>query len=126
MKPEVQALPRKARDSEAAAHLLLEGGFMQFAASRAYYAMFYAAQALLLAQGQTYRSHAAVIAAFGKAFAKTGLLDSKLHRYLIDAQDYRNLGDYGIEHPIPAEQVRQILEWVSIFLKNAEDFLRTS
>ena len=53
-----------------AAQLLNDQGFHDFATSRAYYAMFYVAEALLLGEGLTFSKHSAVIAAFGKSFVK--------------------------------------------------------
>ena len=66
-----------------------------YAASRAYYAMFYIAEAFLEGEGMSFSSHAAVIGAFGREFARTGRLPAEFHRFLIDAQDLRNSGDYG-------------------------------
>ena len=120
MKPEVQALLTKSRDSLAAAELLQRENYLDFAASRAYYAMFYAAEALLLERGLSFSSHSAVIAAFGKEFSKTGALDARLHRQLIDAQDFRNLGDYGIGPQISAVQAADVLHWTGDFLAAAE------
>jgi len=60
---------RKADKSLAGAHVLLEEGFYGFAASRAYYAMFYAAEALLQSRGLAFSKHSAVHAAFGAARA---------------------------------------------------------
>ena len=51
MMPETARLLQKARDSRQAAALLAGANFREFAAARAYYAMFYAAQALLLERG---------------------------------------------------------------------------
>ncbi len=51
MKPEQAALLRKAESSLKAARLLASEAYHDFAASRAYYAMFYAAEALLLGAG---------------------------------------------------------------------------
>jgi uncharacterized protein (UPF0332 family) len=120
MKHEVEVLPQKARESLHAAELLRQEGYLDFAVSRAYYAMFYAAEALLLDHGLSYSSHAAVIAAFGREFAKTKALDPKLHRYLIDAQDLRNLGDYGIGPGVAADQVQETLSWANEFLAAVE------
>ncbi|MCA9997744.1 MAG: HEPN domain-containing protein [Anaerolineales bacterium] len=77
---EQQALIKKAEDSLAAAQLLLDEGFYDFAVSRTYYGMFYIAEAFLLGEGLTFSSHAAVIAAFGRYFAKTGRVPSEFHR----------------------------------------------
>ena len=66
MKREVEKLLSKARASQRAAILLQSQSYPDFAASRIYYAMFYAAQALLLDRGLSFSSHAAVMAAFGR------------------------------------------------------------
>jgi len=123
MRAEVESLLAKARESREAARILQREGYRGFAASRAYYAMFYAAEALLLERGRAYSSHSAVIAAFGREFAKTGVLDPKLHRYLIDAQDLRNVGDYDTTSTITDAQVQEIMEWTDEFLNAAEDAL---
>jgi uncharacterized protein (UPF0332 family) len=62
--------------------------------------MFYAVEAVLLHRGESYSKHSAVISAFGKIFVKTGVFDSKFHRYLLDAFDLRNAGDYGSVHAV--------------------------
>ena len=51
---EVQALIEKAKESTAAAQSLAKDDHYDFAASRAYYAMFYVAEALLAHLGQSY------------------------------------------------------------------------
>ncbi|OQA44947.1 MAG: hypothetical protein BWY52_01453 [Chloroflexi bacterium ADurb.Bin325] len=51
MKPEVARLLAKAASSRRAAVLLADQDYLDFAASRAYYALFYVAEALLLAEG---------------------------------------------------------------------------
>jgi uncharacterized protein (UPF0332 family) len=60
---EVRSLLQKARESLDAARLLLQQGYHDFAASRSYYGMFYAAEAALLRKGLVFSKHAAVIAA---------------------------------------------------------------
>ncbi|MBM4457493.1 MAG: HEPN domain-containing protein [Chloroflexi bacterium] len=64
MKPEVAVLFEKAASSRAAV-LLAGRDYLDFAASRAYYALSYAAEALLLTEGLSFSSHAAVSAGFG-------------------------------------------------------------
>ena len=115
---------KKAQDSIAAADLLASKGFYEIATSRAYYAMFYAAQALLATQGLSYSKHSAVIAAFGREFAKTGKLDPKLHRYLIGAQASRQTGDYAIDVHMPPEEANRIITWAKEFYTAAETYLQ--
>jgi uncharacterized protein (UPF0332 family) len=120
MSGEVRSLLQKAHASLRAARLLQGEGYLDFAASRLYYAMFYAAEAMLLDRGLSFSSHSAVIAAFGQEFAKSRAVDPKLHRYLLDAQDLRNLGDYGIGSGVSQRQVQAMVRWAQEFLSAAE------
>lgn len=86
MTPEIQELIDYAGESHAAAKVLIDKGFVGFSAAQSYYTMFYLAQALLLSKGQKFSSHSAVIAAYGKEFSKTNVLDPKFHRYIIDTE----------------------------------------
>ena len=70
MTAELEALIEKGRRSLGAARRLFGEGDYDFAASRAYYAMFYLAEALLLARHLTFSKHSAVIAAFGMRTGK--------------------------------------------------------
>jgi len=60
---EEELLLQRARESLAAAKLLVGEGMSNFASSRAYYAMFSIAETLLLHHGLVFSSHSAVIAA---------------------------------------------------------------
>ncbi|MHC4425693.1 MAG: HEPN domain-containing protein [Planctomycetota bacterium] len=74
-------------------HLFL-GGFHNGTVGRAYYAMFHAATAALLAKEIERTSHHAIISAFGEFIVKPGLVDGKFHRYIIEAFTLRNDCDY--------------------------------
>ncbi len=76
---------QKAGESLQVAQLLVNNNLSAFAAARAYYSIFYIAEAFLLKEGLTFSSHSAVIAAFGREFAKTKRLPVEYHRYLINA-----------------------------------------
>lgn len=115
----VEAYIDKASESIMAAKLLLDEKFMEFATSRAYYAMFYLASALLLTRELSFSSHKAVIANFGREFAKTGLVPAEYHRYLIDAQQIRNIADYR-GTPITAEEAHLQIERAEAFLETVK------
>jgi uncharacterized protein (UPF0332 family) len=70
MTDEQRELLLKAQQSLEAARLLLSNNFPDYAASRAYYAMFYIAETFLEGEGFSFSKHSAVIAAFGREFAK--------------------------------------------------------
>jgi uncharacterized protein (UPF0332 family) len=120
---EQAVLLEKARSSLAAARLLVGGEFPEYAVGRAYFAMFYAAQALLLGEAQTFSKHAAVIAEFGKTFVKTGKIGAEYHRYLIKAQESRNVGDYDARTGLSARDAEEQIGNGERFLAMAESYL---
>ena len=124
MTPDEQAILNKAKENLEAAELLLDQGFAGIAASRTYYAMFYLAEALLIRKGLHFSSHSAVIAAFGKEYAKTGEIDSQYHQYLIKAQSIRQISDYGFTESLPKEDVEQLTQWARAFYQATVDYLR--
>ena len=95
-----RALLLKAQASLEAARLLQGAGFAAFSASRAYYTMFYVAQAFLEGDALAFSSHAAVISAFGQHFARTERVPVELHRYLLEAMAVRHEGDYALRPSI--------------------------
>ncbi len=116
----------KARRSLEGAILLRDHGDHDFAASRAYYAMFYMAEAMLWSLGQTYQSHSQTIGSYGKEFAKTSKLDPKFHRWLIDAEYLRKVGDYETQTVIKSEQSEELCLQAKEFIDVVEKYLSAS
>jgi len=113
----------QARESLSAAKLLLANGYPGYAAARAYYSMFYAAEAFLEGDGLAFSSHKAVIAAFGKEFARTGRVPSELHRYLVDAEELRHTADYGPHRAVDADRATKQIERAERFLAVAQQLI---
>lgn len=123
MTPAQEALVRKAKESLQAARILVEQGYGDFAVSRAYYSMFYVAQAFLLQDGLTFSRHAGVIAAFGQHFAKTKRVPPTYHRYLIEAAASRNIGDYDTGSGVSVDDAIRQIERAEEFIGLAVDTL---
>jgi uncharacterized protein (UPF0332 family) len=66
MTSEQEQLLEKTHDSLIEARVLDREEMQDFSASRPYFAVFYAAQALLPGKGWSFSRHSAVIAAFGR------------------------------------------------------------
>ncbi len=126
MKEITRKLLDKSEQSIAAAEHLLGDGYTEFAASRAYYAMFYTAESLLSEKGRRFRKHAGVHAAFGEHFAKTGALDPKFHRWLLDAFDKRVKGDYGVEEVLARGDADTLIGQAREFLAASRQLLGES
>ena len=126
MKEATEALLDKAERAIEAARALLDSTGPEFAAGRAYYAMFYVAEALLHERGLRFSKHSAVHAAFGTAFAKPALLDPRYHRWLLDAFDLRLQDDYETLGIVNEELVEEMLKQARSFLDAARLFLADS
>lgn len=109
MTEDQEELLLEARDSLRAAEGLLRMGFSGYAASRAYYAMFYVAEAFLEGKEMSFSKHSAVIAAFGREFAHRGVVPLEFHRHLIDAQELRSAGDYGRRGAVSTDQAQELI-----------------
>jgi uncharacterized protein len=113
----------KAIDTIESSELLLDHGKVDVAAGRAYYALFYVAEALLNEKGLQFSTHGDVIGAYGKEFAKTKLLDQKFHRWLIEGFDTRLIGDYHVETNIEESIVANMINQAREFLEVAQEYL---
>jgi len=123
MSPHAQKLLDKADESIRAAEHPLADGYAEFAVGRAYYAMFYSAEALLNEKGLAFRKHGGVHAAFGEHFAKPNVLDAKFHRWLLDAFDKRIQSDYGVDVAIRGEDAKLVIAQAREFLDAARTHL---
>lgn len=124
MTANLSAFIDKAKESLAASKLLADNGLYDFAGSRAYYTMFYVAEAFLWQKGLSFSSHSAVISAFGREIAKPGIVPVEYHRYLIDAQNKRTQGDYSIDDTnLSSDEVQILICQSEQFIELAEQAL---
>lgn len=113
----VADLRAKPRESLETAREIEANEHHGFAASRAYYAMFYAAKAALLHAGLQFSKHSAVLAHFNSVFVKQGVFPRDIFKAFQKAFNLRTQGDYGVTPVAEEEAVRVI--------RDAEEFVRT-
>jgi uncharacterized protein (UPF0332 family) len=123
MTDEVRRYLSKAEHALEVAEDLLKGGHAPDAASKIYYAMYYAAQAVLKAEGIDVIKHSAVESAFGYHFAKPGRIDPKFHRMLINARKVREIADYDIDEEIVEPVASLKIDEGRAFLAAMKDYL---
>jgi uncharacterized protein (UPF0332 family) len=85
--------------------------------------MFYIASALLDGEGLNFSKHSAVIAAFGREFAKPQRIPAEFHRYLIEAQELRSAGDYGQLNAVTIDQAVEQIDRAEQFLAIATQYI---
>ncbi len=119
-----QRLVDRAKTTLDEASILLESGHPIGAADRCYYAMFYAASALLWAKGLEPTSHRAMLATFGKEMVKGGEVDRSYHRMLLDAFDLRQTADYDVQADVDTATAQEAFTAAQDFVAMAEAMLR--
>ena len=92
---EVQANVERSRDSLEAARELLSLHHYDAAASRAYYAAFHAATAVLASKGLRFSKHKGLIAAVHRDLVRPGQLPTEAGVALTKLFQLRGTGDYG-------------------------------
>jgi uncharacterized protein (UPF0332 family) len=93
------------------------------AVNRAYYAIFYAANALLATKGLERSKHSGVIAAFRQHFVKTGLMEPEFSMFYGEAMEERHAGDYEL-NPLDYDTAVRNLEHAERFVHRIEQVLR--
>jgi uncharacterized protein (UPF0332 family) len=94
------------------------------AINRAYYAMFYAANALLATKGIQRAKHSGVLAAFRQEFVKPGFIETEYSDSYGDAMDARHETDYAIGIEIPERLAQVYLKDAQRFVARVEQYLK--
>lgn len=115
----------KAERAMDAASTLLEIDDVEGGMSRAYYAMFYVAQALLCERNLSFSKHSGIHSAFGRHFAKTGELDPKFHQWLLAAFNKRIVADYGVDVAFAKTEIEEAVAHAREFHAAARRYLQT-
>lgn len=113
---EIAANLERADQSLEAAMELAGKGYYDIAASRAYYAVFYASTAALLAEGLELSKHSGVIASIHREFVRTGKLSRVQGRDLNWLFELRSVGDYGGIAHVSGQQAGQAIQAARDFL----------
>lgn len=103
---------------------LLEGRRSpQSIVNRAYYAMFYAALALLQKIGKVPSKHAGVVSLFDTEFVVQGIFPKELSKDFHKAFELRQAFDYRVMEPSSPEKAAELLEKARSFVGEVKDYL---
>ncbi|MFQ6014236.1 MAG: HEPN domain-containing protein [Anaerolineae bacterium] len=94
------------------------------AVNRAYYAIFYAANALLTTKGLERSKHSGVVAAFRQHFVKPGLIEPEYSDFYGATMDERSEGDYVVDAFLDHDIAERALSRAERFLTRIELALR--
>ncbi len=102
----------------------LHNDFYGSAINRAYYAIFYAANALLITRQLSRGKHTAVIAAFRQYFVKSGVIEAEYSDIYGRVMENRHTSDYDIELPVDAQAAQEDVKDAQRFVERIEVYLR--
>lgn len=109
-------LMAKAARAALSARVLLDAGDADGASNRAYYAMFDAARAALLASGHDVgKTHKGVLNAFSDRLVKNGPLPKEMGRLLKHAETFRYVADYEGD-PVELDDAREMVTQAETFV----------
>ncbi|MCH5210796.1 MAG: HEPN domain-containing protein [Oscillospiraceae bacterium] len=74
--------------------LNLDNDFLSDSVNRSYYAIFYAARAIMALDGIDRKKHSGVISYFQESYIKTGIFTKELSNIIQDAFNIRQITDY--------------------------------
>jgi uncharacterized protein len=106
-----------------ASFLLAGNRSPQSVVNRAYYAMFYAALALLETVGKVPSKHAGVISLFDTQFVLKGELPKELSKDFHRAFEIRQASDYRILEPCSTNSASETLDKATKFVGAVADYL---
>ncbi len=114
----------KARDDITRARELVESGAYRQAISRAYYAVFAIARAVLLTQGHTRKKHSGIESAFHQFLIKRGLIEPEYGTIYIQAFRARQDADYADTTDFTEMKARRVLSDAARFVERITKYLR--
>lgn len=124
LKIQLKAIIRKANRALRVADEHYQRNDYDFASSKAYYAVFYLMEAILLTKNLTFSKHSAVISAFNRYFIKEGIFPKEFGKMIGNLFRERQIGDYGyVNSPSKAEaekdleDAEEISKAIKFFLK---------
>lgn len=121
--PRIRKLMALAEQALATAQINFEAGDFRATVNRAYYAIFYAASAMLLTIELERRKHSGVISAFRKHFIKSGLIEAEYSNIYGETLVVRENADYAIELPIDLDTAKLALQQAGRFVQRMREYL---
>lgn len=112
-----------AREALAGSQYNIDGGYYAIAVNRAYYAVFYAANALLATKGLARGKHSGTVSAFRQSFVKTGLIEPEYSDIYGSLMDDRHVSDYDMNTTLEPERAESNVQSARKFVARIETYL---
>ncbi|MFC1496448.1 HEPN domain-containing protein [Candidatus Margulisiibacteriota bacterium] len=121
---QIESILKKTDETLEDAVILFDQGRFSAAASRAYYAVFHALQAVLLTKELTFSKHSGVIGGFSRYFIKEGFFPKEFALKIKNLWKNREIGDYEYEKKISEEEAHKCLDDSKLIVTELENYLK--
>lgn len=123
MERKIEALLSKSQKYLRSAAVLFELEDFDSSASRAYFAMFYVAQALLLSETEAFSSKQGIRSSFVRQFVEHGPLPPRAGEAFERASDLQEVGDYAFDHAVSRSDAEHILSESEAFVNSITNLI---
>ena len=114
---------QKAEEALKVAKLNFDNGYYSASINRSYYAVFYAAKALLLKKGINTKKHSGTIVQFGLEYVLNDNFDKEVSKILSRLEDDRGNADYDFDFQPTEEKAGKDLNNARFFVEECKKFL---
>lgn len=114
---------KRSNESLKSAKVLVKEELYEDSISRAYYAIFHAAKAILLTIDVEPQTHEGAIRKFGHHFVKTGLIEKEIGRIFARAQKVREKSDYDVAKEFSEEDTNEWITMAEKFVRRIQEYL---
>ncbi|MDR3223293.1 MAG: HEPN domain-containing protein [Methanobrevibacter sp.] len=103
--------------------IAIENGRYRMAENRSYYAVFYAAEALLLKKGISNKTHAGTISKFGLEYVVKENFNSEIAKFISNLEEARSKVDYGYVPEVSEDKAIKDYRKAEKFIEECKKFL---
>lgn len=111
-----------AKEALESAKILMDAESYKAANNRAYYAIFYAINAIHALKGVAYKRHKDAIANFNKEYVKTEIFSRTLGRKIAQAEEIRHASDYDDFYIATKSEAEEQIATAEEFIQVAEKY----
>ena len=111
-----------AKEALTSAEILLEAESYKAANNRAYYAIFYAINAIHALAGVAYKRHKDAIANFNKDYIKTEIFPRRIGKQIAEAEEIRHASDYDDFYIATRSEAQEQITLAQEFIQMIEQY----
>ncbi len=113
-----------AKEALESAKVLFDAESYKAANNRAYYAIFYAVNAVHAMDGKAYKRHKDALGNFNKEYVKTEVFPRSLGRRIAEAEEIRHASDYDDFYIATREEAEEQIATAEEFIQVVENYCK--